>query len=36
MYCQNLALNEALGGQAGMASTYGNLGVLYQTRGGLE
>ena len=36
MYHKSLTINEALGRQEGMASQYGNLGILYQTRGDLD
>ncbi|CAD7854497.1 MAG: hypothetical protein [Olavius algarvensis Gamma 1 endosymbiont] len=36
MYRKGLALNEALGRKEYMAAIYGNLGILYQTRGDLD
>ena len=36
MHQKSLAINEKLGRQEGMASEYGNLGVVYQTRGELD
>ena len=36
MYQKSLAINEALGCKEGMASDFGNLGNLYQTRGELD
>ena len=33
MYEKSLAIHEALGSKEGMAIQYGNLGILYQTRG---
>ncbi|MCP5204916.1 MAG: hypothetical protein H6992_12250 [Pseudomonadales bacterium] len=33
---QVLAIEEALGRKEGMASDYGNLGILYKTQGELE
>ena len=36
MYRKALALNEALGSKEGMASNYGNLGLVYKTRGELD
>ena len=36
MHEKSLAINEALGRKEGMASAYGNLGNLYQTRGDLD
>ena len=36
MYEKSLGLNEALGRKEGMANQYGNLGIVYQTRGELD
>ena len=36
MYRKSLALDEALGRKAGMASNYTNLGNVYKTRGDLD
>ena len=36
MHEKSLAIEEALGRKEGMASQYGNLGNLYQTRGDLD
>jgi len=36
MYRKALAVNEELGRKEGMASQYGNLGILYETRGDLD
>ena len=35
MHKKALALDEALGRKEGMARAYGNLGLVYATRGGL-
>ncbi len=36
MYRKSLEIDEALGRKVGIASQYGNLGVLYKTRGDLD
>ena len=36
MYQKALAINEALGRKEGISIQYGNLGILYKTRGELE
>jgi tetratricopeptide (TPR) repeat protein len=36
MYQQALTINKGLGRQEGIAVNYGNLGIVYQTRGDLE
>ena len=36
MYKKALAIDEKLGRQERMANQYGNLGILYQTRGDLD
>ena len=36
MYKKSLAINEKLGLLEGMASDYGNLGIVLQTRGDLD
>ena len=35
-YRKSLAINEALDKKEGIASQYGNLGVIYETRGDLD
>ena len=36
MYRKALVIDEALGRKEGIASVYGNLGILYKTRGELD
>jgi tetratricopeptide (TPR) repeat protein len=36
MCLKSLAINEALDRKEGMANAYGNLGILYKTRGDLD
>ena len=36
MHKKSLALEEELGRKEGMASDYGNLGIVYRTRGDLD
>jgi tetratricopeptide (TPR) repeat protein len=36
MHSKALALHEALGSKEGMAQNYGNLGIVYDTRGDLD
>jgi Flp pilus assembly protein TadD len=36
MHRKSLALEEELGHKEGMASDYGNLGLIYRTRGDLD